>query len=309
MVSRARRLAVSLALSGCWAASHCCAQEIEPRSYSPAPSGVNFLVAVVGHSQGGVLTDPSLPLSDVEAKVDALALGYGRTFGLFGRSANVAIALPYVQLDASGNVGEAFTSVSREGIGDTKMRFGINLLGGPAMTPREFMQYEPKTTLGLSFNLSAPTGEYMPSKLVNIGTNRWALKTEFGVSQPVGRWYLEAYIGTWFFADNNDFFGGQRREQDPLSSIQAHVSYTFKPRMWLAFDATYYDGGETRLNGVNKHDRQANSRGGLTFSMPMSREYSLKFSWNRGATTRIGSNFTTYGVGLQYAWIDKPRPH
>src|SRR6476659_5685773 len=62
MVSRARRIAVLFALSGCWAASHCRAQEIEPRSYSPAPTGVNFLVTVVGHSEGGVLTDPSLPL-------------------------------------------------------------------------------------------------------------------------------------------------------------------------------------------------------------------------------------------------------
>jgi len=305
MVSRARRIAVLFALSGCWAASHCRAQEIEPRSYSPAPTGVNFLLTVVGHSEGGVLTDPSLPLSDVEAKVNALALGYGRTFGLFGRSANIGFALPYITLDASGNIGEARASASREGVGDAKLRVAVNLLGGPAMTPREFMQHEPRTTLGFSINLSAPTGEYDPSKLVNIGTNRWALKTEFGVSQPVRRWYLEAYIGTWFFADNNDFFGGQRRQQDPLSSIQAHVSYTFKPRMWLAFDATYYDGGETRLNGVNKHDRQANSRGGLTFSMPMGKEYSLKLSWNRGATTRIGSNFTTYGVGLQYAWMDK----
>jgi hypothetical protein len=32
-------------------------------------------------------------------------------------------------------------------------------------------------------------------------------------------------------------------------------------------------------------------------------------SWNRGATTRIGSNFTNIGLGLQYAWFDKPAPH
>ena len=306
MVSRARRIAVLLALSGCWAATGCRAQEIEPRSYSPAPTGVNFLLAVVGHSEGGVLTDPSIPVTDIEAQIDALAFGYGRTFGLFGRSANLAIALPYVTLDASGNIGEQRATARREGVADTKLRFAINLLGGPAMSPREFAQREPKTTLGFSINLSAPTGEYDPSKLVNIGTNRWALKTEFGFSQPVGRWYLESYIGTWFFADNDDFFGGQMRQQDPLSSIQAHVSYTFRPRMWLAFDATYYDGGETRVNGVRKHDRQANSRGGLTFSMPMGRDYSLKLSWSRGATTRIGSNFTNYGVGLQYAWMDRP---
>jgi hypothetical protein len=29
-----------------------------------------------------VLTDPSLPVTDIEAKIDALGFGYGRTFGL-----------------------------------------------------------------------------------------------------------------------------------------------------------------------------------------------------------------------------------
>ena len=87
------RFAAWLALSGCWAVA-CRAQEIEPRAYSPSPSGVNFLVAVAGHSEGGVLTDPSLPVTDIEARIDALAFGYGRTFDVAGRSANVALALP-----------------------------------------------------------------------------------------------------------------------------------------------------------------------------------------------------------------------
>jgi len=44
MASRVRRLAALLALSACWTGSACRAQEIEPRSYSPSPSGVNFLI-------------------------------------------------------------------------------------------------------------------------------------------------------------------------------------------------------------------------------------------------------------------------
>jgi hypothetical protein len=306
MLSCSHRLAAFLALSACWAASDCRAQEIEPRSYSPAPSGVNFMLLVAGHSSGGVLTDPSLPVTNIDAQIDALGLGYGRTFGFVGRSANFAIALPYIHVRASGDIGEQRASVTREGIGDTKLRFAVNLLGGPAMTPREFMLRAPKSTLGVSLTVSAPTGQYDPSKLVNIGTNRWAAKTELGFSQPVGKWYLEAYAGAWWFDDNNNFRSGHRREQDLLSSIQAHVSYTFRPRMWLAFDATFYDGGQTTVDGVTNQDRQSNSRAGMTFSMPASKNYSLKFNWSRGATTRIGSNFTTFGLGLQYSWLDGP---
>jgi hypothetical protein len=305
MMGCVRRLAAWLLLGSCWAGSVCHAQEIEPRAYSPSPSGVNFLIAVAGHSEGGVLTDPSLPVTDIEAQVDALALGYGRSFGLAGRSANVAFALPYIEVDASGNIGEQRAAVTRAGWGDAKLRLAMNLMGGPAMTPREFAQRVPATTLGVSMTLNLPTGEYLPDKLLNIGTNRWAAKTELGLTHPMGKWLLEGYLGAWWFADNDDFFGGQRREQDPLASIQVHVSYTFKPRLWLALNTTYYEGGQTTLDGAAKHDRQANSRAGLTFSTPLGKNYSLKFNWSRGATTRIGSNFTSYGIGLQYAWLDR----
>jgi len=226
------------------------------------------------------------------------------TKAIAGHSANVALALPYITVDASGDVGEQRTAVTREGLGDAKLRLAMNLIGGPVMTPREFAQREPKTTLGVGVTLNIPTGEYLPDKLVNIGTNRWAAKTEVGLTHPIGKWLLEGYVGAWWFQDNDEFFGDQRREQDPLAGIQAHVSYTFKPRLWLALNTTYYQGGQTTLNGISKHDRQANSRLGLTFSMPLGKEYSLKLNWSRGATTRIGSNFTTYGVGLQYAWMD-----
>jgi hypothetical protein len=305
MMGWTRRFTAGLIISGCCAGGVCHAQEIEPRAYSPSPSGVNFLIAVAGHSEGGVLTDPSLPVTDIEAQIDALAFGYGRTFGLAGRSANVALALPYIQVDASGNIGEQRASVTREGWGDARLRLAMNLIGAPAMTPREFMQREPKTTLGVSLTVNVPTGEYLPDKLVNIGTNRWAAKTELGLTRPSGKWLLEMYAGAWWFTDNDDFFGGKLREQEPLASVQVHVSYTFKPRLWLALNTTYYTGGQTTIDGVHKDDRQSNSRAGLTFSMPLGKDYSLKVNWSRGATTRIGSNFTNYGVGLQYAWMDR----
>src|SRR5215510_5353022 len=168
MWSRTCRFAALLALSMCWAGA-AFSQEIEPRAYSPAPRGVNFLMLVGANSSGGVLTDPSLPVENIEAEVNALALGYGRTFGMFGRSANVAIVIPYVRIDASGDIGEERASVSREGNGDAKIRLAVNLIGGPALTPREFMQRPPATTLGFSFTLSVPNGQYDPDKLVNIG--------------------------------------------------------------------------------------------------------------------------------------------
>ena len=75
--------------------------------------------------------------------------------------------------------------------------------------------------------------------------------------------------------------------------------------MWLAFDTTYYDGGQTTLEWRRQAGPPIQFARRPHLLDADDQEYSLKFSWSRGATTRIGSNFTNYGVGLQYAWLDK----
>ncbi len=299
-----RRLAViALVISGCAPVS-AIGQEIEPRAYSPTPTGLTLVLAAVGRSTGAVLTDPSLPVDDVEAELNAAVVGAGRTFGLFGRSANAGFAMPYVQGDFTGNVDNVARAVSRSGVGDVRLRIAANLLGGPALSPAEFARRTPQTVLGASLTISMPTGEYHSDKLINVGNNRWAFKPEIGLSHPVGRWLFDVYAGVWLFGENDDFFGGRRRKQDPLTSLQAHVSYTFRPRLWLALNSTFYDGGQTSIDGGDSADRQSNSRLGLTLSLPLGKTQSLRFSWSEGATTRIGSDFTNYGIAWQYTHID-----
>jgi hypothetical protein len=286
------------------AASAASAQELEPRAYSASPVGLNFALLAYGHSTGDVLFDPALPLTDVEARLNAGILGFATTFAMFDRLTSATLALPYVWGDVEGNVGEDRHAVSRSGPGDTRLRLAINLIGDPAMTPAEFARRTPRTTLGASLVVVTPTGEYMPEKLVNIGANRWAFKPELGLSHPMGRWYLDVCAGVWLFTDNNDFFGGVRREQDPLASFQLHVSYNIRPRLWLAADGTYYTGGRTTVDGTQNSDRQGNTRLGLTLSVPIGKSQSLKFNFSDGASTRFGGDFTTYGVAWQWAWLD-----
>ena len=287
-----------------WCASEAWSQELEPRAYSPAPIGTNFALFALGHSKGEVLPDPSTPVQDVEAKLNAGVAGYGRTFGILGHQASFVIAAPYVWGDVSGEVFEESRTVSRSGLADLKMRIAANLIGGEALTLQEFRKRTPRTTLGVSLSVSAPTGQYDPDKLVNIGTNRWAFKPEIGLTIPRDQWMFDLFAGVWLFSDNPDFFGGVHREQDPMPTMQAHVSYTFRPQLWLALDTTYYWGGETTANGVPAEDRKENARVGLTLSVPVAKGQSIKLSWSEGATARLGSNFSTYGLAWQYSWFD-----
>jgi hypothetical protein len=144
--------------------------------------------------------------------------------------------------------------------------------------------------------------------LINIGNNRWAFKPEIGVSVPVGRWFLDAYAGVWLFTPNNDFYpdGTSSREQDPLYTVQGHVSYTFKSRAWLAFDATWYTGGAATVDDGEPSTRQNTTRVGGTFSVPVTQRQSVKIAASTGASTRTGSDFDTILVGWQFGWFDRP---
>lgn len=301
--STSRRLALLVLFAGL-APLSCTAQEIEPRAYSPSPVGANFLVFGYAHSSGSVLSDPSLPVDDIHADLDVTAPAYGHTFPLFGHVASATLVTPYVRGDIVGSVGENRREIYRSGFADARFRFAANLLGGPALTPAEFARRIPSTSLGISLTVAIPTGQYDSRKLINLGANRWAFKPEIGLSHPTGRWYLESYAGVWLFTTNNDFFDGARRKQAPIASLQGHASYTFRPRMWAAVDATYYAGGTTTTDGIHKADRQSNSRVGLTFAVPIGIRQSLKLSWSDGATTRIGSDFSSYGIAWQYTWLD-----
>jgi len=280
------------------------AQELEPRTYSASPVGTNFVVLSYSYLTGNVLTDPSLPVTNVRARINTVSLGYERTFGLAGHTASVAFAIPYDRGNLSGDVIDAPTEVHRAGMGDLRMRFALNLIGGPALPPEEFARHPETTSVGVSLTMSAPTGQYVPSRVVNIGTNRWAFKPEIGISQPVGNWFFEAIAGTWFFTTNSNFFGDHQHSQDPLFTFQLHGGYSFGPGFWIAADIGYAAGGGTSLNGVSDHDRQSNVRYGVTFSAPLARGWSAKLALSNGFITRAGGNYKEVSLTLQYHWFN-----
>lgn len=279
------------------------AQEMEPRAYSPAPVGTQFVILSYGYQSGDVLLDASLPLTDVSIKLNAGSFGYGRTFSLGGRQTNVAVLFPYLWGTAKGTVFEDQLTVRRSGGGDIRVRFSTLLKGGRAATPKEFANRKPETLIGASVLVVVPTGQYDPHRLVNPGSNRWAFKPEIGISKPINRWTFELMGGAWLFTANESFLGNSRRAQKPMASFQGGVIYTLRRRMWVSGNATFYTGGSTVLNGTANEDRQRNSRIGATFSMPLTQKQSVKVAWAKGVTTRIGGNLNTVVVGWQYAWF------
>jgi hypothetical protein len=280
-------------------------QELEPRAYSASPVGLNFLVEATTWLNGSVLLDADLPISDVQSDVKSLTVGVGHTFNLFGDVALVTAALPYAAADVTRNVLEQQGEAKRSGLANSLFRLSVNLKGNPAMSPEAFAAAPRRTIVGASVAAIAPTGQYDGSKLINLGTNRWAVKPEIGISVPKGPWEGDAYVGAWFFTMNRNFFpGDSTRSQDPVLTVQGHGSYQFRPRLWIAADGTWYRGGSMRVDGGEPSSPLNNSRAGVTVSLPVA-GYSLKVSYSSGVTTRAGGDFKAVTVAWQMTWSSR----
>lgn len=278
------------------------AQDIEPRAYSNAPVGMNFLVVGYAYTRGGLAFDASLPVKDPNLETSSAVLAYVRTLDLWGKSAKFDAVVPYTWL--SGTAVAAGETIQREvnGVADSKFRLSVNLYGAPALTLDEFGDYRQDLIVGMSLQVSVPIGQYDSGRLVNIGTHRWSFKPEVGASKAVGPWTLEVSAAATVFTDNTNFFGGNTRAQDPVYSMRGHVIYSFRSGIWASLDATYLTGGRTTLNGVQSNDLQQNWRVGGTLSFPVDVRNSIKLYASSGVWARTGNNFDLIGIALQHRW-------
>jgi Putative MetA-pathway of phenol degradation len=278
------------------------AQELQPRAYLPAPVGMNFLSISYSSNSGGLLFDPSLPVENGHVNAGIPSVAFGETLDLFGRTSQVLAVLPYVVADLSATAAGLTQSRHRSGLADSTFRFAMNIHGAPAMRLKQFAEYHPKTIVGAGLTVTAPTGQYDPNLLINLGANRWAFKPELGISRFAGKWDFEVALGAWLYTKNSAFYGGTFRTQDPLGSIQGHVVRVLPHKTWLALDGTFYMGGRTYVGNTVHADFQGNTRLGATFGIALDRRQALRLAYFRGATTRIGSDIASISVTYQVIW-------
>ncbi len=291
------------------------AQSLAPRAYVIAPVGSNVVTITSNFYSGDILFDSTSPITDASGNIALVVPTYYRALDFFGRSANITVSVPYSVGSFEALVVDQQVAAYRSGIGDAAVRFSVNLIGGPAMKLPKFLKWNQKRLLGASLLVGIPIGQYDPTRLINIGSNRWSFRPEIGLSQRWGKWIVDTYGGVWFFTTNPEFFsrnsyfpGTRSQSQEPIGVLEAHLSYDFKLRFWVSADGNFWYGGRTSLGGIpNAATLQRNSRVGATAAIPISKHQSLKFSYARGAYIRYGGDYQAVAVAWQYSWIDRAR--
>lgn len=80
------------------------AQDLEPRSCTNLPIGLNFFVAGYQLSEGDVTTDAAVPLEDGEVRYHGPVFAYVRSIALPGRSARIDVIVPSGWVSGSATV-------------------------------------------------------------------------------------------------------------------------------------------------------------------------------------------------------------
>ena len=277
-------------------------QDIEPRAYSNAPIGVNFVIVGYAYTRGGVAFDPALPVKNPQLETSNAVLAYARVLDFWGSSGTVSAIVPYTWLDGTAEFAGQTVPREVDGFADARFRLSVNLHGAPALTLKEFANYRQDLIIGASLLVVAPTGQYDPGKLVNIGTHRWSFTPEVGVSKAIGPWTLEFAAGATLYTDNDNFFGGNTRSQETLYSMHAHAIYNFRSGIWASFDATYLNGGRTTVGGTRNEDLQQNWRLGGTLTIPVDARNSVRLYASSGVSSRTGNDYDLVGIAWQYRW-------
>jgi hypothetical protein len=277
------------------------AQELTPRAYWPAPTGTELLIAGYAYQTGDIVTNPALPIVDVDSRINQLSVGYQKTYGLFGRTSNFRVEAPLVKGTTRGAVEGTTGRRDVSGLGDVSATLSVNLLGAPAMNALEFQAFraDPGPVVSASLKVLAPTGQYDENRLINVSTNRWAVRARLGYIQPLPkRWVFELSVGSWWFDDNDEFLG-KTLSQDPLTAVDVSLVHRFGPGFWASIDGTYYFGGRTTIEEVGRADFQRNSRAGVSIAYPFFRRHVVKGSVSTGVSTKVGGDYTILGL----TWI------
>jgi hypothetical protein len=239
--------------------SHARAQFTDPRTYQNAPVGINQLELAYAYVRSDTSIDTSIIVTGAKFNLNQGLIDYTRYFALLHRMAWVEASVPIANL--SGFIADTNITGSTTGTGDSGYTAAILLKGGPALNQEQFAKAETATTIGLSLSTTAPTGQYDPKKLLNLGSDRWSFKPELGVSKPFGpdqRWVFDVYVNSYLYTDNNSYRGADILRQRALLGLEGHISYTFNNAIWASLDTRYSFLGDTIVGGVYQDNRQRN---------------------------------------------------
>jgi hypothetical protein len=280
-----------------------CAQFTDAHSYDNTPVGINQLELSYAYVHSDTSIDSSLVITGAKLGLNQETIGYTHYFGAFHRLMWVEASVPVGGL--TGSISGTSIQGSKTGAGDSSYQMAMLMKGGPALSATQFENYKPTTILGASLTITAPTGQYNPVKILNLGSKRWFFKPELALSHPFGpeqKWQLEAYINSYFYTNNTSYHRTEILRQQLLPGVEGHISYSFNDNIWASLDARYSFRGTTFVNDVDQDNGQHNFILGSEINVSINNRNSLLFEFADALVHHNGPAFVGFSVKYDYTW-------
>jgi len=240
-----------------------------PRMYWNAPVGTNILQAYFWTASGNSISpENTQPQIDFDTDINIGVLGYNRILDIAGHSAIATAVITGGKVSGSllGN-----TLSSSSGLGDLYLQGVVNIFGAPALSAEAFATYKQESVLSLLVGVTVPTGAYHNHRALNLGANRWNMRIGLPFMQTLGEWLpgsittFEVLPSVWFYGDNDDYTSlGLNLEQDPMYTLEAHVTQDITPTLFVSLDYFVQRVGDSTINGITQNSANTSDSLGLT---------------------------------------------
>jgi hypothetical protein len=312
----------TLAVTFCFSAS-ALAQEDGARAYWKGREGSHVMsfqyMPMFMNAEGSKAFAPGqyvYPNSDVDAHIVMASYGYHFTLPWLKRPSVIAANVIAGSIGVDANPPAEFVppdttggfSQSSAGFGDPNSQLTVNLFGTPPLKSNvDLLNYEPTWTADFAGLIAFPIGAYESDKLVNIGQNRWygrialPLKYHFGVFAPGRMSSLEVMPSVWLFGENDNFLG-EKLENDPLWSVEAHLTHDFTTTLYGSVDLLYLNGFQSELDGSSVGEKLEIGSIGFTLNYQVSDNTGIRTSFNSNVFGDDDLHTMVLRMQFVYAW-------
>jgi hypothetical protein len=248
--------------------------------------------------------------------VIVVTTSYRHSIDVAGNAGAILVGLPVGSLSASLDTGMGIVDLDTDlAQGDLILAGELGLLGSPSLAPMDYAQYKPGLRAGIAAKLFLPTGDYDSSRLLNMGGNRWSLEASLPISYVLADTMLDPELTTFeivpsvqIFGDNNDPSPltdpsglATVSSQEPLWTLEGHITRTFGPTVWVALDGYYVLGGQVSADGVPVGTAKESLSLGATLGLVLSPSVALRLSYLEQVYSNV-PNSVARGVQLASAF-------
>jgi hypothetical protein len=264
--------------------------DTDPLDFVAPPPGVSVAALYFGdwtsHSQ--YASGKSTGTASIESRYGVLTAV--RFFDAAGLVAGAKVVLPASQISVTtpGTAAAGSVTSTGSGVGDPTLVFPVWLYQRPAS--RTYFAVIPRIQL--------PLGAYDANR-PSPGAHRFTYALQPGFTTGLGeKVSLDLVADVQVFGDNTAAAGGTHA-QDPLFSVQSHLTYELAPGLGASVGAYQYLGGRTKTAGVSNHDAAQTTTAIAGLNYWFTKSTSLQFQYRSDVAVENGARFN----GFQFRFL------